>query len=143
MAFKASTPPRERARRPRTPASPVSRADETTHSAVLALIGKTPLIPLHFRPEGITIYAKCEFMNPSGSIKDRLALTILRDARRRGVLRPDSIILECTSGNTGIALAMVGAVFGHRVQILMSDTASVERRHLMRHFGRTGVTSRA
>ncbi len=135
MASKAPTLPRERARRPRASAPPTLSANETAHHAVLALIGNTPLIPLHFRPEGITVYAKCEFMNPSGSIKDRLALTILTDARRRGMLRPDSIILECTSGNTGIALAMVGAVFGHRVQILMSDTASVERRHLMRHFG--------
>ncbi len=102
---------------------------------VLSLIGNTPLIPLTFRPEGITLHAKCEFLNPSGSIKDRLALTILGDARRRGLLGPDTTILECTSGNTGIALAMVGALFGVRVRILMSDTASVERRHLMRHFG--------
>ncbi|HRE79826.1 MAG TPA: cysteine synthase family protein [Opitutaceae bacterium] len=102
---------------------------------VLQLIGKTPLIPLRFSEEGLTLWAKCEFMNPSGSIKDRLALTILGDARRRGLLRPDTVVLECTSGNTGIALAMVGAVMGIRVKILMSDTASVERRHLMRHFG--------
>ncbi|MBL9214773.1 MAG: cysteine synthase family protein [Opitutaceae bacterium] len=102
---------------------------------MLSLIGNTPLIALHFRQEDLTIHAKCEFMNPSGSIKDRLALTVISDARRRGHLRPDSVILECTSGNTGIALAMVGAALGHRVHILMSDTASVERRHLMRHFG--------
>jgi cysteine synthase A len=81
------------------------------------------------------LYAKAEFTNPSGSIKDRLALSILRDARARGVLGPDSIILECTSGNTGISLAMVGAALGQRVKILMSETASIERRHLMRHFG--------
>jgi cysteine synthase A len=74
-------------------------------------------------------------MNPSGSIKDRLAWTILSDARRRGLLRPDSTILECTSGNTGIALAMVGAVLGYPVHVLMSESASVERRHLMRHYG--------
>lgn len=102
---------------------------------LLSLIGRTSLIPLHFRPEGLTIYAKCEFMNPSGSIKDRLAMAILTDARHRGLLKPDSIILECTSGNTGIALAMVGAVLGYPVEILMSNSASVERRHLMRHFG--------
>ena len=102
---------------------------------LLGLIGNTPLIPLHFRPEGITILAKCEFLNPSGSIKDRLALTIFKDARERGVLGPDSVVLECSSGNTGISLAMVGAVLGHRVKILMSDTASIERRSIMRHFG--------
>jgi cysteine synthase A len=102
---------------------------------LFSLIGRTPLIPLRFGAEGLTIYAKCEFTNPSGSIKDRLAQTILLDARARGLLRPDTTILECTSGNTGISLAMVGAALGCRVKILMSETASVERRHLMRHFG--------
>jgi cysteine synthase A len=90
---------------------------------------------LHFEPEDIAIFAKAEFLNPSGSIKDRLALCIIEDAERRGLLNRDSTILECTSGNTGIALAMVGAVKGYRVKILMSDTASIERRHLITHFG--------
>lgn len=103
--------------------------------AVLSLIGNTPLVPLRFTPEGLTVFAKAEFLNPSGSIKDRLALTILGDAVERGLLGPDSVVLECTSGNTGISLAMVGAALGLRVKILMSDTASIERRHLMRHFG--------
>jgi len=103
--------------------------------AILSLIGRTPLIPLRFAAEDLTVYAKAEFTNPSGSIKDRLALTILLDARERGLLRPDSIILECTSGNTGISLAMVGAALGYRVKILMSEKASIERRHLIRHFG--------
>ncbi|MBI2516252.1 MAG: cysteine synthase family protein [Opitutae bacterium] len=102
---------------------------------LLDLIGRTPLLPLRFAAEGVTLFAKAEFLNPSGSIKDRLALHLLTDARRRGLLRPDSVVLECTSGNTGIALAMVGAALGVRVKILMSDTASIERRHLMRHFG--------
>ena len=102
---------------------------------LFALIGHTPLLELRFAAEGVTIFAKAEFLNPSGSIKDRLALYILTDARRRGLLRPDSVVLECTSGNTGIALAMIGAAMGVRVKILMSDTASIERRHLMRHFG--------
>jgi cysteine synthase A len=102
---------------------------------LLGLIGRTPLVALRFADEGVTLHAKAEFLNPSGSIKDRLAACILLDARDRGRLRPDSIILECTSGNTGIALAMVGTALGYRVKILMSDTASVERRHLMRHFG--------
>jgi cysteine synthase len=109
--------------------------DNSAQPPLLSLIGNTPLIPLRFAAEGVTIFAKCEFLNPSGSIKDRLALHILADARARGLLRPDSTVLECTSGNTGIALAMVGAALGVRVKILMSDTASVERRHLMRHFG--------
>jgi len=103
--------------------------------AILSHIGNTPLLPLRFRDENVTLYAKAEFLNPSGSIKDRLALGVINDAEARGLLRPDSIILECTSGNTGIALAMVGAAKGYRVHILMSDTASVERRHLIRQLG--------
>jgi cysteine synthase len=99
------------------------------------MIGNTPLVPLHFRPENATIYAKCEFLNPSGSIKDRLAKCLILDAEQRGLLKPGSIILECTSGNTGIALAMVGAATGHPVTILMSETASLERRHLIEQFG--------
>ena len=102
---------------------------------VLSLIGNTPLLPLHFPEVKRTVYAKAEFLNPSGSIKDRLALCIVEDAEKRGVLHPDSIILECTSGNTGIALAMVGAAAGHKVKILMSESASIERRHLIRQFG--------
>jgi len=104
-------------------------------SAVFALIGRTPTVPLHFEPEGLTIFAKCEFLNPSGSIKDRFAAAVIKDAEQRGLLRPDSIILECTSGNTGIALAMIGAARGYRVIILMSEEASHERRQLIRQFG--------
>ncbi len=103
--------------------------------ALLGLIGHTPILPLRFENLGLTIYAKCEFLNPSGSIKDRLAECVLVDAQQRGLLRPDSVILEVTSGNTGISLAMVGAALGVRVKILMSNTASIERRHLMHHFG--------
>lgn len=104
-------------------------------SAILSLIGDTPLVPLVFQDEGVTIYAKCEFLNPSGSIKDRLAKTVLVDAERRGLLKSDSIILECSSGNTGIALSMLGAAMGYRVTILMSQGASVERRRLIKQLG--------
>jgi cysteine synthase A len=107
-----------------------SRAD-----AVLSLIGNTPLVPLHFAPEGITIHTKCEFLNPSGSIKDRFAKCVVIDAEERGLLKPDSIILECSSGNTGIALSMVGAAKGYRVKILMSEEASQERRRLIQQLG--------
>ena len=103
--------------------------------ALLGLIGNTPLIPLTFEVEQRTIWAKCEFLNPSGSIKDRLARTIVLDAEHRGLLHPNSIILECTSGNTGIAFAMVGAARGYRVAIVMSKRASGERRMIIRHFG--------
>lgn len=119
------------------PASPSMSPPSAAQSVpeIFSLIGRTPLLPLRFGAEGLTIYAKAEFTNPSGSIKDRLALSILLDARKRGLLQPDSVILECTSGNTGISLAMVGTALGYRVRILMSENASVERRHLMRHLG--------
>lgn len=115
--------------------SPALSVPTTALPPLFGLIGRTPLVPLHFPETGVTIHAKAEFLNPSGSIKDRLAAYILLDARERGLLKPDSVILECTSGNTGIALAMVGTALGYRVKILMSESASVERRHLMRHFG--------
>lgn len=110
---------------------PVSSRAQT----VLALIGNTPLVPLRFEPEGITIHVKCEFLNPSGSIKDRLARHVLTHAHEEGLLQPDSTILECTSGNTGIALAMVGTAMGYKVAILMSSGASEERRMLIRQLG--------
>lgn len=103
--------------------------------AVLSLIGGTPLVPLYFEVEGLTIHAKCEFRNPSGSVKDRFAKSVLLAAEADGQLRPDSIVLECSSGNTGIALAMTGAAMGYRVTILMSSSASQERRRLIRQLG--------
>jgi len=112
-------------------------------SPLLRLIGHTPLLPLSFPERGATIYAKAEFLNPSGSVKDRLAAFILLDARDRGALQPDSIVVECTSGNTGISLAMVGAALGVRVRVLMTDTASIERRYLVEHFGAEVVLFRA
>jgi cysteine synthase len=107
----------------------------TRGAAVLSLIGNTPLVPLRFEPEGISLLVKCEFLNPSGSIKDRLARHVLADALEKGLLGPESVILECTSGNTGIALAMVGTALGFRVTILMSSSASAERRQLIRRLG--------
>jgi cysteine synthase A len=110
-------------------------AKSTRARAVLALIGNTPVVPLHFKEEGLTIYAKCEFLNPSGSIKDRFAKAVLIDAEQRGLLEPDSIILECSSGNTGIAMSMIGTAMDYRVTILMSAGASEERRLLIRQLG--------
>ena len=103
--------------------------------AVVGLIGDTPCVPLRFQPEGVTIWAKCEFLNPSGSVKDRFASAVIEAAEKSGQLHPDSIILECTSGNTGVSLAMIGAAKGYRVHILMSHGASPERRHLIKQFG--------
>jgi cysteine synthase A len=109
--------------------------ERKSRGTVLGLVGNTPLIPLFFPEESITIHAKCEFLNPSGSIKDRFATAVVLDAERRGLLKADSIILECSSGNTGIALSMVGAAKGYAVTILMSATASEERRMLIRELG--------
>lgn len=103
--------------------------------ALMRMIGNTPLIPLEFGPEDRTVWVKCEFLNPSGSIKDRLARTIIQDAQERQLLNSDSVILECTSGNTGIAFAMMGAACGYSVTILMSERASGERRRIIQHFG--------
>jgi cysteine synthase A len=110
------------------------------HSAIGSLIGETPLIALHFEPEGTTIYAKCEFLNPSGSVKDRFAIAVIEDAEKSGLLKPDSIILECSSGNTGVALAMIGASKGYRVKIAISERASRERKQLIEHFGGEVIT---
>lgn len=108
---------------------------EKRRTGVWDLIGNTPILPLRFEPEGITVWAKCEFLNPSGSIKDRIAAYIINDAEQRGLLKPDSIILECSSGNTGVAMAMVGGAKGYKVQILLSEGASHERRWLIRQLG--------
>jgi cysteine synthase A len=106
-------------------------------SGLLDAIGNTQLIRLNRASEetGCTVFAKCEFMNPGGSIKDRIAKRIIEQAEARGTLRPGMMILEVTSGNTGIALAMVGAAKGYRVLIMMPKTVSEERRSMIRSFG--------
>jgi cysteine synthase A len=98
---------------------------------VLDLIGNTPLIRL--RGEGV--YAKAEFLNPGGSIKDRVALAMLEGAERDGRLRPDSIIVEPTSGNTGIGVALIGRLKGHKVRIVMPQGMSEERKKIIRALG--------
>src|SRR4051812_41095527 len=87
--------------------------------AILSLVGNTPIVPLEI--DGFRILAKCEFRNPSGSIKDRFAKAVLIDAELRGLLQEDSKVLEVSSGNTGIAMSMIGAAMGYRVTILMSS----------------------
>ncbi|MEJ2515348.1 MAG: cysteine synthase A [Gammaproteobacteria bacterium] len=103
---------------------------------ILETIGNTPVVRLnHMAPEGRTVYVKVEAFNPMASVKDRLAIAIIRDAERRGVLKPGQTVVEATSGNTGIALAMVCAATGHPFVALMVETFSIERRKLMRALG--------
>lgn len=109
----------------------------TVYGNVLECIGHTPMIRLAKLDEGTgsEIYAKIEGLNPGGSIKDRAALFMIRDAQKKGLLKEDTVIIEPTSGNTGIGLAMIGAYLGYRCIIVMPDTMSAERISLMRAFG--------
>lgn len=102
---------------------------------IFELVGRTPLLPLRFAPEGATVHAKAEFLNPTGSTKDRLARALLGDAWMRGALTPAHTVLECSSGNTGIALAAFAAALGVRARILIAHNASAERAHLLRLLG--------
>ena len=105
--------------------------------SVLDLIGGTPLVRLRRLPKagGAAVVAKLEARNPGGSVKDRTALAMIEDAERRGVLRPGGTLVEPTSGNTGIGLAMVAAVKGYRLILTMPEDMSVERQRLMTRFG--------
>ena len=106
------------------------------HDSILGTIGNTPVVRINrLAPQGVTMYVKCEAFNPLSSVKDRLAIGIIEDAERRGQLKPGQTVIEATSGNTGIALAMVCAVKGYPFVALMSDSFSVERRKLMRALG--------
>jgi cysteine synthase A len=101
------------------------------------LVGNTPMIGINYRYKGKqrTVYAKCEWYNLSGSIKDRMVLRILKEARNSGALSPDAVIVEATSGNTGIAVAALGRMLGHRVHIIMPDWMSIERKLVIKSFG--------
>ena len=102
-----------------------------------ALVGRTPLVEIHYRFNGQPrrLYAKYESMNMTGSVKDRMALHILRRAAERGELRPGAVIVEASSGNTGISFAAIGRALGHRVRIYMPDWMSLERTQLMHGLG--------
>jgi len=103
----------------------------------LSLIGNTPLVPIRrMSPsDGVHIWAKLEMMNPGGSVKDRIALSMVEAAERTGSLKPGDTIVEPTSGNTGIGLALVGAVKGYPVVLTMPESMSIERRKLLRGYG--------
>jgi len=110
---------------------------ETVAGSVLELVGHTPLVKLTRMspPGGATIAAKLEAKNPGGSVKDRPALAMVEAAEQAGLLRPGSVVVEATSGNTGISLAMISAVRGYRCVLVMPDDMSLERRHLLRGYG--------
>lgn len=103
---------------------------------ILDTIGGTPIVRLQrIAPKHVTVYAKVEAFNPGGSVKDRLALAIVLDAEKKGLLKPGDTIVEATSGNTGVALAMVAAARGYKFVAVMTETFSIERRKLMRAYG--------
>lgn len=107
------------------------------YNNILETIGQTPLLRINcLTPhDGVTIYAKFEGNNPTGSIKDRIALNMIEQAEAEGILKPGKIIIEPTSGNTGIGLAMIGSVKGYPVEIVMSSAVSIERRKMIRSYG--------
>jgi len=103
---------------------------------ILDTIGNTPIVRLHrVAPSHVTLYAKVEAFNPGGSVKDRLAIAIILDAEKQGLLKPGDTVVEATSGNTGVALAMVCASRGYNFVAVMTETFSIERRKLMRAYG--------
>src|SRR6266853_6858397 len=107
-------------------------------ASILDLVGRTPLIRLHQIEKacpGVELYAKAEWQNPGGSVKDRAAARMIADGEASGALRPGLTIVDATSGNTGIAYAMVGATKGYKVKLCLPENASPERRLILRAFG--------
>jgi cysteine synthase B len=115
------------------------RAEEISRSFLEAAIGNTPLVRLRRvtagLPDSVELYAKAEFANPGGSVKDRAALAMILDGERSGKLTPEKTILDATSGNTGIAYAMLGAARGYRVTLLLPANASLARKQILKRFG--------
>jgi cysteine synthase A len=106
------------------------------YDSILNTIGRTPVVRINrLAPAHVTLYVKCEFFNPMASVKDRLAIAIIEDAERTGALKPGQTVVEATSGNTGIALAMVCAAKGYPFVATMAESFSVERRRIMRMLG--------
>ncbi|WP_455716089.1 cysteine synthase A [Anaerosporobacter sp.] len=110
-----------------------------TYKKITDLIGGTPLLELESYGQDnslhATIFAKLEYFNPAGSVKDRIAKSMIDDAEEKGILKPDSVIIEPTSGNTGIGLAAVAAARGYKIILTMPETMSIERRNLLKAYG--------
>src|SRR3954462_8915472 len=106
------------------------------YANILETVGNTPVVKIgKLAPPGVRLYAKVEAFNPMGSVKDRLALGVIEDAERSGKLKPGQTVIEATSGNTGIGLAMVCAAKGYPLVVVMAENFSVERRKLIRFLG--------
>src|ERR1700750_555934 len=106
------------------------------YDSILGTVGNTPVVRInHLAPEGVNLYVKVEAFNPLGSVKDRLALGVIEAAEASGELKPGQTIIEATSGNTGIGMAMVCAAKGYPLVIVMAESFSIERRRLMRFLG--------
>lgn len=124
--------------------APFLKPDLAAKSSIISQIGNTPLIRLGKLDadfNGVEIYAKGEFFNPGGSVKDRAGLNMILDGERTGRLTPDRVILDATSGNTGIAYAMIGAVKGYRVKLCLPANASHERKQILKGYGAEMVFS--
>ena len=109
---------------------------------LLEAVGNTPLVRLNRLPDAgsAQVLVKVESLNPGGSVKARSALGIINDAEQKGLLGPDSIIVECSSGNQGISLAFIGAVKGYKVVVFMPETMSIERQKILRAYGAEAVS---
>src|SRR3954470_7258261 len=107
------------------------------YNSIVETVGRTPLVKLNKVTAGVdaTILLKCEFFNPLGSVKDRIGMSMIEDAEQRGILKQDTVIIEPTSGNTGIALAFVAAAKGYKIILTMPETMSLERRTLLAMLG--------
>jgi cysteine synthase B len=123
-------------------AQPVQPSDpDGVYVSILDLIGNTPLLRLALPgvPSGVEIWGKCEWFNPGGSVKDRAALSLIREGERTGALRPGRTIVDSSSGNTAVGLALVGKAKGYKVELVMPDSASAERKRLCTAYGATVI----